>query len=285
MTGLHRHITYIVLTKTPIVSRAVTLFTVGFFIPMAKRKSISKKTRFEIFKRDKFTCQYCGRKAPDVVLEVDHIKPVAKDGKNDLLNLITSCHDCNSGKSDRTLSDDSVIEKQRKQLELLAERREQLEMLAEWKKIEESADNSGIDLIVDVFREKTDYIPNDNGEMIIKKLIKKFGFESVLDSTYIAIDKYYKGTSESWNEALNKIGGICYTKNNQNDSPQYYYRNYVNKVGKSRFSYYNADRISNFIFRNITDEEEFNVIKNILFNSKHWTDFCEKLYYEFGERP
>ena len=37
-----------------------------------KRKSISKKARFEVFKRDSFTCQYCGRTAPDVVLHLDH---------------------------------------------------------------------------------------------------------------------------------------------------------------------------------------------------------------------
>jgi len=43
-----------------------------------ERKAISKKLRFEVYKRDKFTCQYCGRKAPDVILEIDHINPVAK---------------------------------------------------------------------------------------------------------------------------------------------------------------------------------------------------------------
>lgn len=47
-----------------------------------KRKSLSKKTRFEVFKRDSFTCQYCGRSAPEVVLQVDHIKPVAKESRN-----------------------------------------------------------------------------------------------------------------------------------------------------------------------------------------------------------
>jgi len=46
-----------------------------------KRKAIPKKTRFEVFKRDSFTCQHCGRKAPDVVLQVDHLKPVSKGGK------------------------------------------------------------------------------------------------------------------------------------------------------------------------------------------------------------
>lgn len=38
---------------------------------MAKRKGIPRSIRFEVFKRDMFTCQYCGRKAPDVILEVD----------------------------------------------------------------------------------------------------------------------------------------------------------------------------------------------------------------------
>jgi HNH endonuclease len=43
------------------------------------------------------SCQYCGNKAPDVLLELDHIQPVAQDGTNKLLNLITSCFDCNYG--------------------------------------------------------------------------------------------------------------------------------------------------------------------------------------------
>lgn len=58
---------------------------------MAKRTPIPKSTRFEVFKRDKFTCQYCGATAPNVILEVDHIKPVSKGGSNDLLNLVTAC--------------------------------------------------------------------------------------------------------------------------------------------------------------------------------------------------
>ena len=62
----------------------------------SKRKNISKKIRFEIFKRDKFTCQYCGQEAPDVVLNVDHINPVKNGGDNNITNLITSCFDCNT---------------------------------------------------------------------------------------------------------------------------------------------------------------------------------------------
>jgi len=70
-----------------------------------KRKSISKRLRFEIFKRDQFTCQYCGAHPPSVILHVDHISPVAHGGLNEIDNLITSCESCNLGKSSKELSD------------------------------------------------------------------------------------------------------------------------------------------------------------------------------------
>lgn len=70
---------------------------------MTDRKSLSKKIRFEIFKRDKFTCQYCGKQPPDIVLVVDHINPVALGGNNDEMNLITSCESCNQGKGAKAL--------------------------------------------------------------------------------------------------------------------------------------------------------------------------------------
>lgn len=65
--------------------------------------AIGKKVRFEIFKRDKFTCQYCGRKPPEVVLNVDHVVPVSKDGSDEPHNLLTGCWDCNIGKSNNLL--------------------------------------------------------------------------------------------------------------------------------------------------------------------------------------
>ena len=65
---------------------------------------ISVRLRFEVFKRDCFTCRYCGRKSPDVVLEADHIIPRSEGGADDEMNLVTSCWECNRGKSDVPLS-------------------------------------------------------------------------------------------------------------------------------------------------------------------------------------
>lgn len=74
---------------------------------MSKRKGLSASVRFEVFKRDRFACQYCGRHPPDVLLEVDHIVPVAAGGDNSEENLRTACRQCNSGKSDRLLEEGS----------------------------------------------------------------------------------------------------------------------------------------------------------------------------------
>ncbi|MBP8291733.1 MAG: HNH endonuclease [Caldilineaceae bacterium] len=67
------------------------------------RKSMSKGLRFDVFRRDGFTCQYCGRTPPDTVLHVDHIRPVSDGGDNDISNLVTSCELCNLGKSAKKL--------------------------------------------------------------------------------------------------------------------------------------------------------------------------------------
>lgn len=65
--------------------------------------TVSKSLRFEIFRRDAFTCQYCGRRPPNSVLEVDHILPICEGGDDDPSNLVTSCYDCNHGKGRKQL--------------------------------------------------------------------------------------------------------------------------------------------------------------------------------------
>jgi hypothetical protein len=69
----------------------------------SKRKAVSAKARFEIFKRDGFTCQYCGAHPPQAILHVDHIVPVAEGGTNEDTNLVTSCDRCNLGKGANSL--------------------------------------------------------------------------------------------------------------------------------------------------------------------------------------
>lgn len=88
------------------------------------RKAISKKTRFEIFKRDGFVCQYCGAHPPVAILEPDHINPVCNGGDNSIDNLITACFDCNRGKSGGLLT--SIPKSLKEKAAEIAEREEQI---------------------------------------------------------------------------------------------------------------------------------------------------------------
>lgn len=65
--------------------------------------TISLTQRFTILERDEFTCRFCGRRAPETELEVDHIYPRSKGGSDEPANLVTACRNCNSGKGDRIL--------------------------------------------------------------------------------------------------------------------------------------------------------------------------------------
>lgn len=56
-------------------------------------------TRQNVFKRDKFSCQYCGSAKS---LTLDHIIPRSKGGKTSWSNLVTACQPCNTRKGDRT---------------------------------------------------------------------------------------------------------------------------------------------------------------------------------------
>jgi hypothetical protein len=60
---------------------------------------VTKRTRYEVLKRDNHTCRYCGGTAPDAVLTVDHVTPVALGGTDNPDNLVAACRDCNAGKS------------------------------------------------------------------------------------------------------------------------------------------------------------------------------------------
>jgi|SRR5208282_58735 len=60
--------------------------------------SVGPTKRFLVFKRDNFTCQYCGRKSPEAELECDHVIPRKRGGPDEIENLITSCFQCNRGK-------------------------------------------------------------------------------------------------------------------------------------------------------------------------------------------
>jgi hypothetical protein len=69
--------------------------------PRIPSRNLSRRLRFAVLFRDGFTCQYCGRKPPEVGLHVDHRNPVSLGGEHSMENLLTACSECNLGKSNR----------------------------------------------------------------------------------------------------------------------------------------------------------------------------------------
>ncbi len=64
--------------------------------PFLPRK-LSKK---EVFLRDRFTCQYCGKKTQDLTL--DHVIPRRQHGAHTWENVVAACNVCNLRKAGRT---------------------------------------------------------------------------------------------------------------------------------------------------------------------------------------
>lgn len=66
-------------------------------VPRLRQVPLSRRA---LFQRDNFSCQYCGEKPAK--LEVEHIVPRSKGGRNRWENVTTACRDCNARKRDRT---------------------------------------------------------------------------------------------------------------------------------------------------------------------------------------
>jgi ATP adenylyltransferase len=66
---------------------------------------VSGTLRYEVLKSAKFRCELCGIPADERALEVDHIKPRNKGGKDEISNLQALCYSCNAMKRDRDDTD------------------------------------------------------------------------------------------------------------------------------------------------------------------------------------
>ena len=162
--------------------------------------SVSKKIRFEVFKRDGFRCAYCGKSPPEVSLECDHIEPVSKGGKDDLNNLITACFDCNRGKTNIRL--DKIPAKLQENSEILKEQEAQLAEYRKFLKKIERRIAKDIKQISDVY---TEFFP-----------------EYELSTTFkqVSIKRFLK--SISCQEIVDAMSKACSVTQNHNDTPMYF---------------------------------------------------------------
>ena len=241
---------------------------------MTKRRAISKKLRFEVLKRDKFTCQYCGKKSPDIILHLDHIKPVSKGGKNTLLNLVTSCVDCNLGKGARELSDESEIEKQKNHLSALAEKQDQIKMMIDWRESMIDSDELMVESVVTVIdNHLKNWSMSDSSMGKVRSLICKGKYNQLMDSIGNSKSKYgYIENQEMANDFITKAIKLF----NSDQDPVKQKINYAKGIARNRFSYFDEKSFyikTNFIESIAQAESLIDIVKS----SKNWSEFNNRL--------
>lgn len=171
------------------------------------RVGISKKTRFDVFKRDQFQCSYCGAHPSEtILLEVDHVHPLAEGGSNDIDNLVTACLDCNRGKGAGLLS--SVPQSLEDKAVQVAEREAQIrayyEILEEKKQRKDGELWSIADLYMarwgdeDILRTRL---------ASIRMFLERLDYYEVMEAMELACNKMY-----SKGPAFNYFCGVCWRK-------------------------------------------------------------------------
>lgn len=185
--------------------------------------TVSVRTRFEVFKRDRFTCAYCGRTPPEVLLECDHVVPKAAGGSDEMHNLITACATCNSGKAARLLEEGTAPVVGKATVDELAERVEQakayMEILGQTSAIAQNQVGMVIDHWAKLFgaerKEDADghYWTLEKGwgerwpkESSIRRLLRRLTLEDLLAAVEIAAEKMNGEPSQN---ATRYFYGVC----------------------------------------------------------------------------
>ncbi|HOF42054.1 MAG TPA: HNH endonuclease signature motif containing protein [Candidatus Hydrogenedentes bacterium] len=250
-----------------------------------ERQPIPKKLRFDVFKRDSFKCQYCGASAPDVLLHVDHIKPVAAGGTNDITNLITSCASCNLGKRDKPLDDNSAVKKRKAQLDELQDRREQIEMMMDWMEGLRDLQSQAIARLSDYWGNLAPgFVPNDRGRQKIRKWLTKFSIEEIMRamdasaSTYLEFPNDGQVTKESWETAFNKIQPILNVERDSKTDPDLKDILYIRGILRNRCENYFSNTESLKWLRNARSWGiPMTELKQLAYEIYSWNHFVKEI--------
>jgi hypothetical protein len=145
--------------------------------------AVSKRIRFEVLRRDGHACRYCGGKAPDVRLTVDHVMPVALGGSDDPTNLVAACADCNSGKASVAPDAEVVADVAEDALRwTLAMEAAQEQLLAKMRE-----DHAVVGTFLDVWEKHGGFnLPSDFAERVIGYYRAGLPEEVIKDAAFIA---------------------------------------------------------------------------------------------------
>lgn len=91
-----------VLHSVNAVFRVPSVVRLRAYVNVRRRRQAAGMKRLRIYVRDRFTCQYCGKRKGADELTLDHITPRAQAGHSTPENLVAACVTCNNRKGNRT---------------------------------------------------------------------------------------------------------------------------------------------------------------------------------------
>lgn len=90
---------------------------------MLKRKRRPRFTKYNLYLRDLFTCQYCSTQLPQTQLTLDHVRPISLGGKTNWENIVAACGPCNSRKGNKMHMKPNTVPYQPTYYELVGKRK------------------------------------------------------------------------------------------------------------------------------------------------------------------
>ena len=201
--------------------------------------AIGQQKRFEVFKRDGFICQYCGKTPPNIILEVDHINPISKGGSDDINNLLTSCFECNRGKNNIPL--DRIPQTLQNNLEVLKEKELQLK---EYNKVLEKIEKRIQREMIEIRIIYANFFPKWRlSENFLNTSLKRF-FQYLSKREIKDAMSYACSKIQDKDKSINYFCGICWNKIKAKIDPNYNKEQEIKKCWhfQPRGSHYLDDR-------------------------------------------
>ena len=91
-----------VLRSVSATFRVPSVVRLRAYVNVRRRRQAAGMKRLRIYVRDRFTCQYCGKRKGADELTLDHITPRSQAGSSTPENLVAACVGCNNRKGNRT---------------------------------------------------------------------------------------------------------------------------------------------------------------------------------------
>lgn len=180
----------------------------------------SKKLRFSIFKRDNFTCQYCGKAPPNAILEVDHVVSRKDGGGDEEINLITACFTCNRGKGKRSVGVDKLRKGGlKKEIEILKEEKDQLVAYYDFLKQRNKYEKQKLNVFQAAWKEASGDSNSltESGLKSIIRLTENYRAEDIFRAIKITWDKKW---GDNHNDQFKYMCGVLKNLKLERDSPE-----------------------------------------------------------------